>query len=144
MFRITPNGIERYLLHNADMVWPAFTVFEGRIHYGILWRWTGRQFDPVPPGQKQEYLAAKVVDGDYSSLNGWSNRYFSPTQMPPGGLKYEVTIGTQAMVLTVTGETMKSSAIELRRGNNSPEQLVSLNERTRSVNKAEYEALFGR
>jgi len=145
MFRITPNGIERHLLDNADMVWPAFTVFEGRIHYGILWRWNGRQFDPVTPAQKEEYLAAKVVvDGDYSNLNGWSNYYFSPSPVPPGGLKYEITIGAQPMVLTVIGDTTRASAIELRRGDNPPEQIESLNEQPRSVNRAEYEGLFGR
>jgi hypothetical protein len=144
MFKINSLGVERYLLEKRDVVWPSFTVFQGRIHYGMLRQWTGSQFEPVTPDQQRRYLEAHISEpnGDYSNVNGWSNRYFS-VPPPPDGRKYTVALSGHPIVLTVTGKEVVS--IDLQRDDRAPERLLSLAlGGGRMVTKTEYVTLFRR
>jgi hypothetical protein len=144
MLKITAATVERHVLENADMVWPAFTLFEHKIHYGVLWQWTGSNFDPLTPEERRRYLDAHVADGGFQNIDGWSNRYLSFSSVPAGGLRLDLVLAHQPTVLIINRERPQVTNVALARGNREVETLSGLDGRVRSVTKAEYEALFGR
>jgi hypothetical protein len=137
VFRITTDRVERHVV-NGPQTGP-FGVIDDRITDGT-WLWQGDHFERPTTTE----ISVHPTDPEYSGVDGWSKRRLNSGTSPPEGWTVSFSLSGQAVRLTSRGVSRVWQAIDLQRGNAPVERLWSLDERHRSVNRAEYEAIFKR
>lgn len=138
VFKMAPTRVDRYVAENVVM--GRFGVIDGRINDG-LWRWDGDHFERAT---LDESIAHPRLGREYSDVDGWSKRSFGGGTSPPEGWIIPFDLSGQPASLTVHAVHRVSLSIDLQRGNEPPERLWSIDERSRTVRRAEYDALLKR
>ena len=136
VFRIGPERVDRHVAEHLTM--GLFGVLDGRITSGV-WRWERDHFEAATVAE-----ARVRNDPEFSNVNGWSKRTLPLGSSPSSGWTVPFAIGGQSAALIVHGGARAPTTIDLQRGNGPLDRLWSLDERPRSVDQAEYEALFKR
>ncbi len=138
VFRITGDRIDRYSADNAHL--GLFGLLDGRIYNG-LFRWDRDHFEPLT---YEEALASPRSDLKFSNVDGWSKRPVGWVATPPAGKTVEFEVSGEPASLIFHAVERGSTSIDLQRGDGPTERLLSIDQRSRSVRRAEYDAFLKR
>src|SRR5688572_23200423 len=139
LFRITATTVDQHVTQDVKPT-AILAVAAGQIT--DRWsRWTGARFEPLSADQKSGMIS--FPRGSFSDLDGWSGRSFHPDSPAPSARTIRFTLSGAPMALTLFGQVHASVVMDLRRGDQPPERLWSLDQRSRFVGMSEYLSLFG-
>ena len=133
VFRITRDRIDRYVADNMQL--GQFSLSDGRIR-NSEWRWDGDHFERLT---YEEAVADSRTDLEFSGVDGWSKRSVGWVVTPPAGKTVAFELSGEPASLISHAVERVSASIDLQRGSGAPERLWSINQRQRSVSRAEYQ-----
>jgi hypothetical protein len=136
--RVVPPTVQHYLLRNIsfDIYAPSDHNIYARSR-GIIWKWTGTNFEKATPEEQQKLQGA--TPHDFDNIHGWSRHFV-------GGPPYQdvrMDVGNEPVVLSVTHNSEKAYlSFDLRCGTGPSERVFYLDEGPHRVSKAEFRRFF--
>jgi hypothetical protein len=144
VFRITPETVQRYVKENSNLgsYRPVSDRIYARGNDGLLWKWSGTQFDQADSQELHNFEAGPYPPSpEYDQFDGWSCRYeiLGRTSLVNVPLK----INNETLAITVKKDAREVS-VALTRPGGVTETIWSLETAPRKVTQSEYERLFAK
>jgi hypothetical protein len=135
LIHLTADAFHRHVTKNMTMA--RFSIGEGRL-YGDGRMWTGSQFVPASPEERERFASAP---SEYNDVEGWSKRIILPQSTPADGVRYVLPVGGGATQLIVRGRARSFGRIEMVRDGRT-EEIWSLDGTEDWIAGAAYDAVF--
>ncbi|MGB0038072.1 MAG: hypothetical protein WBQ00_04175 [Terriglobales bacterium] len=151
VFKLTSDGIDRHVIdERANTANPpdSYTPMGEEIYAwcpGVVCKWTGTDFKPVDNTEAKRIGGAEgLASRDFTGVSGWSKYTLGSA---PAGSRSTIKVD-ELIEISVDHHAQdrfghSAISVEVMRPGHAPERIWYIDDRPRTVSRAEYERVFG-